>query len=313
MGIEDFSQIGWLPPISPIPNIPTTPITPIGISDIHQTIPSTEVRPEDFGKENLEIEKVLKEPSNISGRQLMWKLWIWLVIWWVITMVLFMVMTFVGAMFSSAMQTSPATGGSSTTTNPILSIILLFIGFISTFIGNLSVAGIYNLAYSKKYINGSKIYGLLLLTNGLLFFIFAPIYFIFSNQVETLFIVMGFHIVFSIFISANQIEFSANPNYSGSSLIWNTIGFALTIAVYCLLYKGSMLDGAEKQTYLLMLMPTIAGYTLIPFGASIREKIYYKSYEMGNNSFYLSSDDTREETSPEELAKANEEEINIEG
>jgi hypothetical protein len=123
---------------------------------------------------------------------------------------------------------------------------------------------------------------------------------------------MGFHIVFSIFISANQIEFSANPNYSGSSLIGNTIGFALTIAVYCIIYKGSLLEGAEKQTYLLMLLPTMLGYSLIPFGASIWEKIYYKSYEMGNNSFYLSSEDDREEENSEETKKLAEEEINIE-
>lgn len=62
-----------------------------------------------------------------------------------------------------------------------------------------------------------------------------------------------------------------------------------------------------------MLLPTILGYTLIPLGASIREKIYYKSYEMGNNAFYLSSVDEREELSPEESEKAEESEINIEG
>lgn len=119
-----------------------------------------------------------------------------------------------------------------------------------------------------------------MLTNGLLFFIFAPIYLIFSSQVEILFVVMGFHVVFSIFISANQIEFSSNPNYSGSALIGNTIGLAFAIFVYCMLYKQSLLNGVEKQTYLLMLLPTILGYGLLPLGSSIREKIYYKSYEM---------------------------------
>lgn len=311
MGIEDFSQIGWLPPIQPIPEPSIVAPT---IPSIAPSIPSplAEPRPEDFGKQEIMTNKLVQEPNNISGGQLFGKIWIGLLIWGIITAVLFMVTTFVGSMFSSAMvQTGPTTGW--TTTNPILSIILLFIGFISTFIGNLAVAGVYNLFFSKKYINGSKIYGLLLLTNGLLFFIFAPIYFIFTNQIQTLFIVMGFHIVFSIFISANQIEFSANPNYSGSSLIGNTIWFALTIAVYCVIYKWSLLEGAEKQTYLLMLLPTMLGYTLIPFGSSIREKIYYKSYEMGNNSFYLSSEDAREETTSEEAAKFEEEEINIEG
>jgi hypothetical protein len=36
----------------------------------------------------------------------------------------------------------------------------------------------------------------------------------------------------------------------------------------------------ETQTYLLMLLPSILGYSLTPFGSGIREKIYYKIYEM---------------------------------
>ncbi|MEI6426345.1 MAG: hypothetical protein WCO66_03260 [Candidatus Absconditabacteria bacterium] len=288
MGIEDFAPIGSVPGIQPM---------------IQNT-------PDVFSETGNINNKLNNEPSDISGRQIIGKIGLGLGIGGIITAVLFMITTFVGGMFSSAMS---GAGTAGTTSNPILSIILLFIGFISTFIGNLAVAGIYNLFFSRKYINGSKIYGLLLLTNGLLFFIFAPIYLIFSSQVQILFIVLGFHIVFSIFISACQTEFSANPNYSGSSLIGNTIGFALAIVTYCVIYKQSLLDGAEKQTYLLMLLPTILGYTLIPLGASIREKIYYKSYEMGNNAFYLSSVDEREELSPEESEKAEESEINIEG
>lgn len=288
MGIEDFAPIGTIPTIQPI--MQPTP-------DVFAETPNLN-------------NKLGNEPSNISGRQMIGKIGIGIGIGGVITAVLFMITTFVGGMFSSAMV---GTGTPGATSNPILSIILLFIGFISTFIGNLAVGGVYNLFFSTKYINGSKIYGLLLLTNGLLFFIFAPIYLIFSSQVQILFIVLGFHIVFSIFISACQTEFSANPNYSGSSLIGNTIGFAFAIVVYCILYKQSLLNWAEKQTYLLMLLPTILGYTLIPFGASIREKIYYKSYEMGNNAFYLTSVDEREEVSPEETAKQEENEINIEG
>lgn len=38
-----------------------------------------------------------------------------------------------------------------------------------------------------------------------------------------------------------------------------------------------------------MLVPPILGYTLIPFGAGIREKVYYKFYELGNNGFYIPS------------------------
>lgn len=268
MGIEDFAQI-----------------------ETTQTI-----------NKNNPNQRLDNEPSNISWWQIVWKIWIGIGIGGIITAILFMITTFMNGIFAGAMTNTWAT------INPIISIVLLFIGFLSTFIGNLWVAGIYNIFFSRKYINWSKIFWLLLLTNGLLFFIFAPIYFIFTNQIQTLFIVMGFHIVFSIFISACQIEFSANPNYSGSSLVGNTIWFAMTIAVYCIFYKGSLLWWAEKLTYLLMLLPTILGYTLIPFGASIREKIYYKSYEMGNNPFYLSSEG--EEIRDDD--ETNEDEINVE-
>ena len=279
MSIEDFAPFGTIPNIQPL-------------------------------DQNWSTAKLANEPSNISGRQIVGKIGLWLGLGGAITAVLFMITTFVGGLFSSAMT---QTGAAGMTTNPILSIILLFIGFISTLIGNMAIAGIYSLFFSKKYANSSKIYGLLLLTNGLLFFIFAPIYLIFTNQIQTLFIIMWFHITFSIFISACQIEFSANPNYSGSGLIGNTIGFALVIVTYSMFYKGSLLDWAEKQTYLLMLLPTILGYTLIPLGASIREKVYYKAYEMGNNPFYLSSIDEQDELSAWDASKIEENEINIEG
>lgn len=249
--------------------------------------------------ENNIATKLINEPSNISWWQIVGKLWIGIVVWWIITTILFMITTFMNSIFSGAMINTGAT------INPIISIVLLFIGFLSTFIGNLGIAWIYNIFFSRKYINWSKIFGLLLLTNGLLFFIFAPIYFIFSNQIQTLFIIMGFHIVFSIFISSCQIEFSASPNYSGSSLIGNTIWLALSIVVYSLFYKQSLLWWTEKLTYLLMLLPTILGYTLIPLGASIWEKIYYKSYELWNNALYLNSETN-------EINNEDEDEINVE-
>ena len=249
---------------------------------------------------------VLNEPGNLSGRELFAKMGIGLIIGGIIAGLLFVVMTFVGSMFTSAMTQQGAKG----TLNPMISIILLFIGFLSTFIGNISVAGIYNLFYGKKYHEGGKTFGLLLLTNGLLFFILAPLYFIFGNQVESLFILLGFHTIFSIFVSACQIEFSANPNYSGSALMGNIIGFAGSFLVYSFLYQGVAANGAN-QTYLLVLIPSILGYSLIPFGAGLWEKIYYKLYEMGNNPFYLSGKEEEEEKGEE--GQKNDDETNIEG
>ncbi|HMS91542.1 MAG TPA: hypothetical protein PKC87_04940, partial [Candidatus Absconditabacterales bacterium] len=65
--------------------------------------------------------------------------------------------------------------------------------------------------------------------------------------------------------------------------------------------------------YLFMLLPPILGYTIIPFGAGLREKVYYKFYELGNNGFYISS---YTETDDEEVQGSNtnntEDEVNVE-
>lgn len=39
----------------------------------------------------------------------------------------------------------------------------------------------------------------------------------------------------------------------------------------------------------MLLIPAILGYMLIPFFHSLREKIYYKFYENGNNFLFLPS------------------------
>ena len=70
----------------------------------------------------------------------------------------------------------------------------------------------------------------------------------------------------------------------------------------------------QQKIYLFMLFPPILGYTLIPFGSGIREKIYYKFYELGNNGFYIpsvtESDDT-EETEGTDTTNTGDE-INVE-
>jgi len=61
------------------------------------------------------------------------------------------------------------------------------------------------------------------LTNGILFFVLAPIYIIFAGEIEILFLILGFHVLFSVFVSASQIEFSTNPNYSASAFMGNIL------------------------------------------------------------------------------------------
>jgi len=58
-----------------------------------------------------------------------------------------------------------------------------------------------------------------------------------------------------------------------------------------------------------MILPPILGYALVPFGAGIREKIYYKFYELGNNGFYIPSVSEREEELSQEDTDT---EVNVE-
>lgn len=249
------------------------------------------------------------EPSNISGWQLVGKVFIGVLVGGVIAALLFILLSFMGGMFTSAYGQQ---AGASV--NPLLSIILLFIGFLASFIGNISIGGIYNLFYNKKYYNTSKMFWLLLLTNGILFFILAPIYIVFAGQIEVLFLILGFHVLFSVFVSASQMEFSTNPNYSASSFMGNILWFALAFLAYCLIYKMSGSSEIQQKIYLFMLLPPVLGYALIPFGAGIREKIYYKFYEMGNNGFYIPSvAEVDGEESEDGDTTNGDEDVNVEG
>jgi hypothetical protein len=164
---------------------------------------------------------------------------------------LFIILSFMGTMFTGAF------GQQAGITNPMLSIVLLFIGFLSTFIGNIAVGGLYSLFYNRKYYNTGKMFALLFLTNGILFFFLAPIYIVFASQLDVLFLILGFHVLFSIFISAAQIEFSTNPNYSASSLMGTMFGFVLAFLFYILMYKSSGTADPQQKTYLFMLLPPV--------------------------------------------------------
>lgn len=225
---------------------------------------------------------IKSEPSQSSGRWLTWKVLTWLVVWGTISILLFLILSFVWWVFTSAStQTSEFVNN-----NPILPFIVLLIWFLSSFIWNLAIAWIYSLFFSERYFNITKTIWILLLTNWILFIFFVPVYFMFGWDTNTLFLILWFYIMFSIFLSAQQIETVSNPNYSASSLIWATLWFVITILVYSLIRKWSGMWWTQNQVYLLLLLPTIIWFGIMPIGLWVREKIYYKMYEIWNNWFY---------------------------
>jgi hypothetical protein len=90
------------------------------------------------------------------------------------------------------------------------------------------------------------------------------------------------------------------------------LGFAIAFLAYALIYKLSGSAAVQQKIYLFMLLPPILGYALLPFGAGIWEKIYYKSYELGNNGFYIPSMTESEEEDEAESAANPGDDVNVE-
>lgn len=93
----------------------------------------------------------------------------------------------------------------------------------------------------------------------------------------------------------------------------NILWFALAFLAYALIYKMSGSAAVQQKIYLFMLLPPILGYTLIPFGAGLREKVYYKFYELGNNGFYVPSyAESDEEDTEGNTTSSSEDDVNVE-
>lgn len=175
-----------------------------------------------------------------------------------------------------------------TTANPLLPLILVIIGFIGTFIGTLIIAGIFNLIYPDKYYDMGKMFSLTLLMNVLTLIAFVPLYLILSDNIDQLFIVLAFHILFSIFLSYTAVEISTNPNYAAVHLIGTAAGILVAFFIFAVAYK--FIDVNQGNTArIIMVLPPVIAYFFLPLIHSSREKLYYKFYTMGNNFFYIPS------------------------
>ncbi len=143
-----------------------------------------------------------------------------------IAFLIFITLILVGGIIESAI-TNAAAGES--VINPLLPLMLIIIAFVSIIIGMMLIAGIFNLLYTDKYYDMSKMFSLSLTLNIILFILFIPLYMAFSTNPTQLFFVLGFHIIFAVFASYTVIEMSTNPNYAAVHLIGTTI--AMTVAL----------------------------------------------------------------------------------
>ncbi|MDR3168809.1 MAG: hypothetical protein LBU27_03480 [Candidatus Peribacteria bacterium] len=205
-------------------------------------------------------------------------------------------------------------GGETGAPSSILGILLAGIGFVAGMLGNMGLALLYNLFFSKRYYTLGKMVGLIFTSSIVIFILTIPLYFLFQQDVGTVFTIFGIQIIFSFFITSNLIEFLAQPNYAASSILGNLLGFMLSTVIYLAIVMNLPRDQVVENLFLFMIVPPLVGYTVIIAGLGIWDAIYYKLFEWGNNPFYLRSlSELREERQAEEMIKQKENEsVNVE-
>lgn len=268
------------------------------------------------------FDKLTTEPNNTSVWQIVAKVMMWLVVWLVIAFLVFVITILFNTLIQQGIRALNSSGAAAG--NPVLPLIFLLIAFISSISGNALIAMVYNLLYGSKYYDMSKMMSLIATSQIIIFFIMAPTYMLFWDSILGLFIIVAFHIIFGVFISYSLMEFTTNPNYSGSNLMGWVIGFCLTLLIFLAFYKsfGSAefgLDNTSNQRIkLLIAIPPLLSYTIIPLFYCLWEKLYYKFYEMGNNFFFIPSlsdvvyDQSTGKNSTWEQVQSGDEDINVE-
>ncbi|MDR0282947.1 MAG: hypothetical protein LBI53_06825 [Candidatus Peribacteria bacterium] len=122
-------------------------------------------------------------------------------------------------------------GGEGGAPSGILGILLALVGFIAGMIGNMGLALLYSLFFSKRYYNLKKMCGLIFTSSIIIFIFFLPLYFLYTG-LNASFTLLGIQLIFSFYVTSNLIEFLSHPNYSASSLMGNTLGFVISIIAY---------------------------------------------------------------------------------
>lgn len=224
-------------------------------------------------------------PYNPTRRHLFLKTLLGLVVGIFISFLVFIFLILVGGILQEALA-SRFTGNGAV--NPLLPMILIIIAFLWTFIGSTLLAWIYNLIYTDKYYDMSKMFSLVLFSNAILFFVFLGLYGLFAGNVTQLFFVLALHIFFTVFLSYSLMEISTNPNYSAVHLLGAALGLTIAIIIFAIAYKVIDMNEGSSINILLALPPVLA-YLSLPFRHTLREKIYYRFYSMGYNFFYIPS------------------------
>ncbi|MBF0932077.1 MAG: hypothetical protein HXJ92_01575 [candidate division SR1 bacterium] len=245
-------------------------------------------RPQNIAQEERsKLDKIINTPSNISGRSLLGKTLLGVVVGAMMSIILLVVMS----AFGVAVKTDTVSTGVAMTAeaHPLAWLILLFLGFMITFFGSQILVLLYGVFFSQKYIHQGKVSGLLLLTNGILFAIMMGLFVILKDTAGADVVLFALYVAIAVFISFCQIEFAVNPNYAASSLAGCTVGLAVALVVLGIIWKGTFGSVDVSARYMLAYQSTLVVFPIMIFGQGLWEIIYHKIYETGANPFYLPS------------------------
>ena len=239
-------------------------------------------------EQRAKLDKIINAPSSISGRSLIGKVILGLVIWAIMSVVLFFVMSLFGLTLQGSAGATSGVGITSSV-HPLAWLILLFLGLLITVAGNQLLLFVFGALYSEKYRQKAKTSGLLLLSNTILFAMMIGLFVIFQDMSGAPALLFAFYVCFALFISFAQMEFVVNPNYSASSLAGCTIGFMISLIVLGAMWKASHNDVETSSQYMVVLVACLVSFPLMIFGQGLWEIVYAKVYETGANPFYLPS------------------------
>ncbi len=235
----------------------------------------------------------MNAPYNPSASTLVGKTLIWLIVGVVVALIIFAITILFGSQMSAIIAWLWQVAQDS---SPLLWMIMLVIAFLSSMVGTMLVAFIYWLMYGGIYPSVGKLTTYALITNVILFLLLAPLYAIVYQSVSSLFMVLGFHTILSVFITSVMNEISIDSQYSLSAIVGWLLGMSWVIFIFVLIYKMMILDSidigwttSDSQIQIMLSIPALLAYFLIPLAHSIWQKIYGSLYDMWSNFLYAQS------------------------
>ena len=227
------------------------------------------------------------QPVNPTWWQILWKLWLWLLIWIILSAFIFVMFILLGSTIDEAVKNSV----NHLAFSPLVWLSFLGIWILWSIIWNLILAMIYSLIWQEDYYDVKLMSSSILSVNLLLLVPFLFMYFFvwaIVQDIKILFLVFGFHLFFSVYVSLTVIDLVKNPNYSAVYVIGNSVWFIWAVLFFLIVFFVFSWPSWEVEKNVLF-FPPLLSFSLIPFFSTVFEKIYYKFYEMWNDFLYIPS------------------------